>query len=114
MTTNPPFALPHGVEPADDDEQASFKQAQRTLSFAQVLQAHRLAEGWTLAQTGQRLGVTHQLVHAYETGKKLPSPEVAYRMGQTLGIVPEYAVLLVMNDQLRRANLPITLTLRAG
>lgn len=107
-------ALPPGHELADEATQAEFRLARQQLTLGQLLRSHRLGHEWTLTHAAGLLGVSAQLLHAYETGKKLPSPEVTYKMGQALGVVPEYAVLLVMNDQLKRANLPIQLTLKAS
>ncbi len=76
------------------------------LSFGRCLKAHRLCEEWTQEQTANKLGISKQMYNAYEKDRKLPTPKKAYEMAQILGMSPEMLVLTVLNDQLRKDNLP--------
>ncbi len=76
------------------------------LTFGRCLKAHRLCEEWTQEQTAAKLGISTQLYNAYEKDRKLPTPKKAYEMAQTLGMSPEMLALTVLNDQLRKDNLP--------
>jgi transcriptional regulator with XRE-family HTH domain len=81
------------------------------LSFGQRIKAHRLCEEWTQEEIAQKLGISTQLLSAYETGRKLPTPKKAYEMAEQLGMLPQAAVLAVLNDQLRQDNLPLQVEL---
>ena len=81
------------------------------LTFGHCLKAHRLCESWTQDETAQKLGISKQLLSAYETGRKLPTPKKAYEMAEKLGMLPQAAVIAVLNDQLRQDNLPLQVEL---
>jgi transcriptional regulator with XRE-family HTH domain len=102
------------TEPNNDiyPEDQEWLQAQiRELTFAEVLKAHRLCQEWTQEEAAKRLGISKQLVSAYEKGNKIPEPAQAYRIGKALGMVPEMAVIYAVNDALRRENLPLQVAL---
>lgn len=81
------------------------------MTFARALKAHRMCEEWTQEEAAKRLGISKQLVSAYESGRKIPEPVQAYRIGKALGMVPEMAVIYAVNDALRREELPLQVTL---
>lgn len=92
-------------------DQQSLDRQTEALTFADALKAHRLCEEWTQEQAAQRLGITKQMLSAYETGKRIPTPRKAYEMANVLGLIPEMAVLLVINDELKANQLPIQIQL---
>lgn len=92
------------------DQQALDRQT-GAITFADALKAHRLCEEWTQEQAALKLGITKQMLSAYETGKRIPTPKKAYEMAGVLGLVPEMAVLLAVNDDLKASQLPIQVQL---
>ena len=76
------------------------------LTFGRALVAFRKAEELTQAQVALTLGITKCMLSQYETGRKLPSLALAERMATTLGLDVQVALNLLINDQLRHANLP--------
>jgi transcriptional regulator with XRE-family HTH domain len=96
------------IHPEDQD----WLQGELThLTFAAAIKAHRKCEEWTQQEAAERLGITKQLLSAYEHAHKLPSPSKAYEIAKALGMEPRMAVLMVMNDQLRQAGLPLQVAL---
>jgi transcriptional regulator with XRE-family HTH domain len=91
-------------------DQRRWKERVESLTFGQAIKAHRLSQEWSLVATAEELGISKQQLSDYEHGRKLPSLEKAYGIGQVLGIMPEIAVLLAINDQLRKANIPLKVT----
>lgn len=100
MTTEPD----HEIYPEDQ----AWLQAQiRELTFGRRLGAYRTSREWSQVEAARRLGISRQLYNVYERGHKLPTPSLAYQIGEKLGMGGEALVLAVINDQLRRDNLPI-------
>lgn len=49
-----------------------------------------LARGdMSVKELANRVGVSHQAIYYYESGKKRPSPEIATRIGEVLGLSKE-------------------------
>jgi len=94
----------------EEDQRDLDRQAQ-ALTFADALKAHRLCEEWTQEEAAQKLGITKQMLSAYETGKRIPTPRKAYEMASVLGLLPDMAVLLAVNDELKAHHLPIKMQL---
>ena len=105
MTTEPDKLEIHAEDQVWMDAQIA------ELSFGRRLKAHRLCEEWTQEQAAQRLGISKQMYNAYEKDRKLPTPKKAYEMAEALGMVPEMAVLSVLNDQLRKDKLPLQVSI---
>ena len=62
------------------------------MSFGEMLASHRESEGVTLQEFASRLGMNRQRVCDYEKGRKFPSPEMAWKMGELLGYSgPQFA-----------------------
>ena len=99
------------TEPADyniyPEDQEWLRKEEEALTFADILRSHRLCEEWTQEQAARKLGITKQMLSAYENGHKIPSAKRAYEIGERLGIVPGLAVIHALNDQLREDALPI-------
>jgi DNA-binding XRE family transcriptional regulator len=79
---------------------------QAPLGFGNALRCYRQAEGWTLKEAGQKLGISPQLVHAYEKEKKLPSMKLACSLAHTYGMSEAHLLLLLINAQLNQLALP--------
>jgi transcriptional regulator with XRE-family HTH domain len=93
-----------GIYPED---QEWVREQIDNLTFGDIIKAHRLCEGWTQEEAASRLGVSKQMLSAYENGRKLPSLRKAYEIGEKLGMLPASAVWAVINDQLREAEIPL-------
>lgn len=78
---------------------------QEPITFASLLQAHRLSEGWTQIQTAKQLGMSKQLYGDYEKGRKLPSLQQALRLCSQLGLAAPLAVSCLLDEQLRQAGM---------
>jgi transcriptional regulator with XRE-family HTH domain len=89
------------------EDQAWLQERMAELTFGRLLKAHRLCEEWTQPEAAEKLGISSQMLSAYENERKLPTPRKAYEIGQKLGIMPESAVLAVLNDELRRSAIPL-------
>ncbi len=67
-------------------------------SIHNSLQRHRTARGWTQAQLGERAGITRQSYAAIESGRSVPSTEVALRLARALGLPVEDVFTLPSED----------------
>lgn len=105
------MTIEHADNQVFQEDQAWLQSQVGSLTFGRMLKAHRLTEDWTLDIAASSLGVQKQLLSAYENGRKLPSPKKAYEIAEKLGMVPESAVLAVINDLLRQDELPIKVQL---
>jgi transcriptional regulator with XRE-family HTH domain len=81
------------------------------LTFGETLHTFRKCEAWTLKQAGEKLGISPQLVNAYEKGRKLPSPKLAAKMADAFGMDTLYMVQLALQAQLKEAGLPYSVQL---
>ncbi len=98
------------IEPNDIAASQEWVESRlKGMRFGRMLKIHRLSEDWTQEEAAQKLGISKQLLSAYETGKKHPSVSKAYEMANILGIHPAMAVLALVNEQLRLNNLPFQL-----
>ena len=89
------------------DDQRYWRKRMKTLTFGQTVRAYRLAEEWPLTYAAEKIGISKQQLSDYENGRKLPSVEKAYRIAIALGMMPQSLVLQVINEQLRKADIPI-------
>ena len=89
------------------EHQRFWRKRMRELTFGQTVRAYRLAEEWSLTYAAEKIGISKQQLSDYETGRKLPSIEKSYQIAKALDMMPESVVLLVINEQLRKAEIPI-------
>lgn len=101
-----PMTTEHDKYEIHPDDQVWLDAQIAGLTFGRCLKAHRLCGEWTQEQTAQKLGISKQMYNAYEKDRKLPTPKKAYEMAEILGMVPESLALTVLNDQLKRDELP--------
>jgi len=63
----------------------------------------KLARGtMSVKELAKKTGVSHQAIYYYESGKKRPSPEIANRIGEILGLTKEELWEMFYNKE--RAN----------
>ena len=75
------------------------------LTFGNLLKAHREGEEFTQVEMAKKLQLSKQALNDIENGRKIPSISRAVTLAKKLGILPELAVELVLQDQLRREKL---------
>lgn len=75
-----------------------------SLSFGRLLWAWRKGEGWSQQEAASQLGISKQLVSAYERGTKKPSLKQAYRIGEIFGVAETFA-LQIIEDELKELGL---------
>lgn len=54
--------------------------------LGRILYRARLAKNYSLTELGQQIGVSHMTIHRYESGDRVPPPEVRRNLSQVLGI----------------------------
>jgi putative molybdopterin biosynthesis protein len=62
------------------------------------VRAHRTRKGWSQAELGERAGISRQGLAAIETGRSVPSTEVALRLARALGVPVDALFQLVDKD----------------
>ena len=87
--------------------QRFWRKRMRDLTFGHMVRAYRLAEGWSLTDAAAKIGISKQQMSDYENGRKLPSIEKAYQIAKALDMIPQSVVLQLINEQLRKAKIPI-------
>ena len=65
------------------------------------LQKAREAKGWTQVKLATEIEISQQSITYYETGTRIPSLEVAEKLGKTLGVTIDY--LLGNDDEFTKA-----------
>jgi DNA-binding XRE family transcriptional regulator len=84
------------------------------LTFGNLVKAHRQAEDLTQVEMAKRLKLSKQALNDIESGRKLPSISRAVLLAKKVGILPELAVELVLQDQLYREKLKMTVRVSSG
>lgn len=80
------------------------------LTFARLVRSHRLAEELTQVEMAKLLKISKQGVNDLERGRKIPSIRRAIQMAKKMGLLEELAVQLVLQDQVRREKLDLTVS----
>lgn len=75
------------------------------LTFGNVLKSYRLAEDWTQVEMAKKLRLSKQSVNDLESGRKIPSIRRAIGIAKKVGILPDLALQLIFQDQIRKARL---------
>ena len=96
-------------------ETAAVLQLPERFSFGQLLQIWRKTEGQTQQEVAVKLGISKQLLSAYERGVQLPTLKTGVTLAQTLGLFMPQAIQALLDDQLQQAalNTNYTITVQA-
>ena len=78
------------------------------LTFGNVLKSYRLAEDWTQVELAKKLRLSKQAVNDIENGRKIPSIRRVIGIAKKVGILPDLAVQLILQDQIRKEKLKFT------
>lgn len=81
------------------------------LTFAKVLEAHRLGEEMSQKHFAELLGISQQSLCDLEKGRKIPSPERAARIAEKLDEPADYWIKLSLQDMLRAQHLDYDVSL---
>lgn len=84
------------------------------LTFGNLVRAHREAEEMTQVQMAKQIKLSKQALNDIENGRKIPSISRAISLAKKLGILPELAVELVLQDQLNREKLKMVVKVSSG
>ncbi len=83
------------------------------LTFGMFLRAARTALDLTQAEMAAKLAVSRGTLCDIEKGRQLVSPALAMKIAKTAGLSPTVAVKACLQDQLRKANIKMTVDLSA-
>ena len=84
------------------------------LTFGALLRSHRQGEELSQTAFAKHLGISKQRLCDFEKGRRLPSLRTAYDFGKKLNLHPESWVVVVIEELLRKENLKMRVSLRAG
>ena len=82
------------------------------LTFSRMLKATRLADEHSQEEFAKLLGISKQHLSDIERGRKVVSPERAYRWAKKLGYHELQWAQLALQDALDKANLRVTVHLQ--
>ena len=78
------------------------------LTFGGMFKAYREGEGLTQVEMAKQLKISKQALNDIESGRKIPSIRRALVLAQKIDVIPEIAIELIMQDQLYREHLNLT------
>lgn len=84
------------------------------LTFGNLLRAHREGEELTQVEMAKKVKLSKQALNDIENGRKIPSISRAVALAKKIGILPELAVELVLQDQLDREKLKMRVKVSSG
>ncbi|MBK7963225.1 MAG: helix-turn-helix transcriptional regulator [Bdellovibrionales bacterium] len=84
------------------------------LTFGNLLKAHREGDELTQVEMAKKIKLSKQALNDIENGRKIPSISRAVALAKKIGILPELAVELVLQDQLDREKLKMTVKVSSG
>lgn len=70
-------------------------------SFGDALKSERQARDMSRREFSEFLGISIQSLADLEHGRRIPSPERAFKIAEQIGEIPAYWVELSINDQLK-------------
>lgn len=77
-------------------------------TFGSLLRSHRLGEEMTQVEMAKFLKLSKQALNDLEHGRKLPSIRRAVQIAKKIGLLEDYIVQLVLQDQIRKEKLNYT------
>jgi DNA-binding XRE family transcriptional regulator len=84
------------------------------LTFGNLLKAHREGDELTQVAMAKKIKLSKQALNDIKNGRKIPSISRAVALAKKVGILPELAVELVLQDQLDREKLKMTVKVNSG
>jgi DNA-binding XRE family transcriptional regulator len=84
------------------------------LTFGNLMKAHREGDELTQVEMAKKIKLSKQALNDIENGRKIPSISRAVALAKKVGILPELAVELVLQDQLDREKLKMKVKVSSG
>lgn len=84
------------------------------LTFGNLLEAHREGDELSQVEMAKKIKLSKNALNDIESGRKIPSISKAVALAKKVGILPELAVELVIQDQLDREKLKMTVKISSG
>lgn len=75
------------------------------LTYGMLVRTWRKCDDLTQVEAARKLGISKQLLSAYETGKQLPSLRLGTEIAETLGLYMPQAIRALIEDQVAQAGL---------
>ena len=82
-----------------------FKKKFGELTFATLLESHRLCEELSQKEFSRILGISPSSLCDMEKGRKIPSPIRAFKIASLLGVSKRLWVEIALQDQLKKEGL---------
>ena len=76
-------------------------------SFAEALKSERQSRDMTRREFSEFLNITIQSLADLEHGRRIPSPERAYKIAEQIGEIPAYWVELALKDQFKKKDIDL-------
>jgi len=89
------------------EDQAWLQDQLGKVTFASILRSHRLCQEWTQQETADKLGITKQMLSAYEREVSFPSLKKAYDIALAIQMPPNVVLMALINGQLRKSNIDL-------
>ena len=70
------------------------------MTFGPVLRGLRVERNWTQAELSEKLGVSFQHVSVLESGRKVPSLLMLFKVAKVFGVTPN-SIVAAMEERLR-------------
>jgi DNA-binding XRE family transcriptional regulator len=90
-----------------------IEKAYGPLTFGSLLRAHREADELPQVQMAKKIRISKQALNDIENGRRIPSVSRAVAIAKKIGILPELAVELVLQDQINREKLKMVVIVRS-
>ncbi len=84
------------------------------LTLGQILEAHRKADGFTMAEFAKKLGISVSYLNDLEKGAKFASPEKAAEYARVLGMSIPLYVEMAIQEQLNRAGMKFKVKIKSA
>jgi len=81
------------------------------LNFANMIHSLRLADEVSQVELADMIGISKGIMCDIEKGRRLPTIDQAKNMAQALGYPVQGFIGILFQDQLKKANLNLTVTL---
>lgn len=81
------------------------------LTFAGALAAYREGEGLSQVELAEKLETSRQHICDFEKGRRLPAPETAWKIAESLGLSGPQFAELVIREQLAKAGVFVSVRL---
>ena len=102
--------------PASKSDAIKFLEGLRggPLTFGRMIESFRKCDELTQEQLAHKMGISKAHLCDIEKGRRMVSPERAAKFAKVMGYLMEQFVAVAIEDQLRKAGLPMKVLLKAA